>query len=94
VLYIGAAGQYYKRMVELKKYFEGHTEHNFIFTADKSMDNGKNFIGNFVDDVEFSQLEYIVPLQVIARKLSADMGINCNIPKDPDFHRKMGSYRF
>jgi glucosamine 6-phosphate synthetase-like amidotransferase/phosphosugar isomerase protein len=94
VFYIGAKGQYYERMVQLKKYFEGHTEHNFMFTSDTTIDDGRNFTASFIDDVEFSQFEYIVPLQVVARKLSADLGINCNIPSDPDFHRKMGSYRF
>ncbi|MDR2054173.1 MAG: hypothetical protein LBP80_12230 [Treponema sp.] len=56
--------------------------------------NSKNFIAPFVDDEDFSFLEYIVPLQVTARRLSADLGINCNISSDPDFHRKMGSYIF
>ena len=37
-------------------------------------------------------LQYIVPMQVLARKLSLDLGIDCNIPSDPQFHFKMNSY--
>ena len=33
-------------------------------------------------------MEYVVPLQVIARKLSLDLGIDCNISSDPNFHKK------
>jgi glucosamine 6-phosphate synthetase-like amidotransferase/phosphosugar isomerase protein len=94
MFYIAPKGQYHERILRLEKYFEERTTHNFIFTGNKSLDNGKNFIGAFIDDPDFSCLEYIVPLQVIARRLSADLGINCNIPSDPEFHRKMGSYRF
>ena len=39
-------------------------------------------------------MEYVVPLQVIARKLSLDLGIDGNIASDPDFHKKMGSYTY
>lgn len=37
-------------------------------------------------------MEYVVPLQVFARSCSADLGIDANIPSDPDFHKKMQSY--
>ncbi|MDD2840272.1 MAG: SIS domain-containing protein [Rickettsiales bacterium] len=94
MFYIGSKGKYYERMLRMKKYFEERTEHNFIFTYDKSQENGKNFIMDFVDDEDFSYLEYIVPFQVLTTLWSKDLGINCNIPSDPDFHKKMGSYIF
>ncbi len=94
LFYIGSKGKYYERMLRMKKYFEERTEHNFIFTSDKKQDNKKNFIGNFIDDEEFSFLEYIVPFQVLTAVWSKDLGINCNIPSDPNFHKKMGSYIF
>jgi glucosamine 6-phosphate synthetase-like amidotransferase/phosphosugar isomerase protein len=94
VFYIGSPGKYYPRIIQLQKYFEERTAHNFLFSSDVAQNNGKNFIAPFIDDEDFSPLEYIVPLQVIARRLSADLGIDCNIPSDPDFHRKMQSYRY
>lgn len=94
MFYIGSRGKYYERMLRMKKYFEERTEHNFIFTSDKAQDNGKNFIGGFIDDEDFSCLEYIVPIQVLTAVWSKDLGINCDIPSDPDFHKKMGSYIF
>jgi glucosamine 6-phosphate synthetase-like amidotransferase/phosphosugar isomerase protein len=94
IFYLGAVGQYYPRMLNLIKYFQERTDHNFLFSGDEAQKNSKNFIAPFIDDEDFSFLEYIVPLQVIARRLSADLGIDCNISSDPDFHRKMGSYKF
>ena len=49
---------------------------------------------NFINDPYFEAMEYVVPLQVIARKLSLDLGIDCNISSDPNFHRKMASYTY
>jgi glucosamine 6-phosphate synthetase-like amidotransferase/phosphosugar isomerase protein len=100
MIYIGAPGQYFERMLRLEKYFQERTAHNFIITgksaitSDNAFAAGKHFVADFVDDPDFNCLEYIVPLQVLARRLSADLGIDCNVPSDPDFHRKMGSYRF
>lgn len=94
MFYIGSKQKYYNRMLRMKKYFEERTEHNFIFTSDKSQENGKNFIADFIDDEDFSCLEYIVPFQVLTELISKDLGINANIPSDPDFHKKMGSYIF
>jgi glucosamine 6-phosphate synthetase-like amidotransferase/phosphosugar isomerase protein len=95
MFYIGAKGKYYNNMLKMKKYFEENRKnHNFIFTADKTQDDGKNFVADFIDDEKFSFLEYIIPFQVITARLSADLGINANIPSDPDFHKKMGSYKF
>lgn len=93
MFYIAPQGKYHDRILRLKQYFEERTTHNFIFTSDTTLSDGKNFICDFTDDPDFSCLEYIVPLQVIARKLSADLGIDCNRGSDPEFHRKMGSYR-
>jgi glucosamine 6-phosphate synthetase-like amidotransferase/phosphosugar isomerase protein len=94
MFYIGAKGQYYPSLLNMKKYFEERTRHNFLFTSDVSQKDGRSFVFPFIDDDDFSCIEYIVPLQVIARRLSASLGIDTNISSDPDFHRKMGSYRF
>lgn len=96
MLYIGSKGQYYDRMLNMARYFaKERTEHNFIFSSDRSLaDNPKNFVFPFKEDPLFQSMEYIVPFQVIARKLSLDLGIDCNLSSDPDFHKKMGSYTY
>ncbi|MDR2526437.1 MAG: SIS domain-containing protein [Rickettsiales bacterium] len=95
MFYLGSKGKYYENMLKMKKYFdEERRNHNFIFTGDKTQDDGKNFIANFIDDEDFCCLEYIVPIYVLVYLLSTDLGINASIPSDPDFHRKMGSYKF
>lgn len=92
MLYIGCDGQYYDRMLRLRGYFDRErTKHNFVITS-KEDGNSKNIVFPFTNDADFAVLQFIIPMQVIARKLSLDLGIDCNIPSDPDFHRKMASY--
>lgn len=96
LLYIGSEGQYYERMLNMERYFaKERTEHNFIITSDERQKTSKrNFVFPFRNDPYFATMEYVVPLQVIARRLSADLGIDCNRSSDPDFHKKMGSYTY
>lgn len=92
MLYIASHGQYYNRILRLKRYFEEERKsHNFIITH-QDTNNKQDFIYPFSDDEDFNVLQYIVPMQVLARKLSLDLGIDCNIPSDPEFHYKMKSY--
>lgn len=95
LLYLGYPGKHFERMVRMKDYFENETgAHNFMVTSDPSQKRRENFVYPFVNDVYFASMEYVVPLQVIARKLSLDLGIDCNCSSDPDFHKKMGSYTY
>lgn len=92
MLYIGAAGQYYERIQRLQNYFATErTNHNFMITSQNTK-NPKDMVYPFTDDPDFAVLQYIIPMQVLARKLSLDLGIDCNIPSDPLFHKKMASY--
>jgi glucosamine 6-phosphate synthetase-like amidotransferase/phosphosugar isomerase protein len=95
LLYLGPQGKHYERMKNMARYFaEERKAHNYLITADRSVENGNNFIFPFKDDPYFESMEYVVPCQVLARKMSLDLGIDCNISSDPDFHRKMGSYTY
>lgn len=92
MFYIGSAGQYYERAKNLKRYFEEERHaHCFLISSEDTGDT-HNFYFPFTDDHDFAVLEYIVPLQIFARTCSADLGIDANIPSDPDFHKKMKSY--
>lgn len=91
MLYLGSGGQYFERTKRLKRYFEEERQaHCFLISNEKN--NEKDFNFPFTNDKDFAVLEYIVPLQVFARSCSADLGIDANIPSDPDFHKKMQSY--
>lgn len=96
IIYLGKPGQYYDRMKRMKLYFETErTKHSFIITSDKYYtDDKKAFVYPFNDDDYFSSMEYVVPLQVLTKVVSQCNGIDCNIPSDPEFHQKMGSYQF
>lgn len=45
----------------------------------------------FIHDEDFSALEYILPIQQLFVLTSRKRGIDLNIPKEPDFHKYMGS---
>ncbi len=96
IIYLGKPGQYYDRMKRMKLYFETErTKHSFIITSDISFkDNKKAFVFPFCNDDYFSSMEYVIPLQVLTKVVSQYNGIDCNIPSDPEFHSKMGSYQF
>lgn len=96
MIYLGSEGQYYERMIAMRNYFEKERQaHNFVITNDESLQHDQhNLVFPFQNDELFTTMEYVVPLQVIARKLSLDLGIDCNLSSDPDFHRKMGSYLY
>lgn len=95
LLYLGYPGNHYERMVRMMDYFGRETgAHNYLITSDQNQNGKENFVFPFVNDPYFASMEYVVPLQVIARKLSQDLDIDCNISSDPQFHRKMGSYTY
>ena len=95
LLYLGCPGKHYQRMVNMMKYFgERDHAHNYMVTSEKEQESKENFVYPFQNDPYFASMEYVVPLQVIARKLSLDLGIDCNISSDPNFHKKMGSYTY
>lgn len=92
---LASKGQYFDRCIRMNEYFINERgSHNYLITYDEKFNNDKNFVFNFVNDPYFEAMEYVVPLQVIARKLSLDLGIDCNLSSDPDFHRKMASYTY
>lgn len=95
LLYLGCPGRHLERMKRMMRYFEEERgAHNYMITSDTSVDANRNFVYSFCNDEYFASMEYVVPMQVLARKISLDLGIDCNIPSDPDFHRKMGSYTY
>ena len=96
MVYLACPGQYLERCLRMRDYFarERHNP-NYVITSDASQaEDPHNFVYPFVNDPYFATMEYIVPLQVLARKLSLDLGKDCNVASDPDFHKKMGSYTY
>lgn len=52
---------------------------------------GDEWSGCFVNDRDFSILEFALPLQMLFVLTSRKRGIDMNIPRDPEFHKYMGS---
>lgn len=95
MLYLGCPGKHYARMVGMRDYFvEKRGAKSYVVTSDTAQAGKENFVYPFRNDPYFASMEYVVPLQVIARKLSLDLGIDCNLSSDPNFHKSMGSYSY
>ena len=77
------------------KLFDYYTKQGYcLFGINSALaDENTKYILNctFTDDLEFSILEYILPVQMLFVMTSQARKIDLNIPSDPDFHRYMGS---
>lgn len=93
VFYLASEGDYKKRTIKLIEILSEWTPHNYLISSPKGVDNAteKDLLVEFVEDPLFSAWEYIIPLQVVACMAPQDLGINPDIPKDPNFHRRIGS---
>lgn len=95
LFYLASSEEYFDRCIRMKMYFEQERHsHNYIFSADQKAFDQKAFIFDFKNDPYYMSMEYVVPMQVFARLCSLDLGIDCEVPSDPLFHEKMGSYTY
>lgn len=95
LLYLGMPGKHFSRLCNTIKYFDTERQaHDYLITSEAAPAFKNSFIFDFCNDPYFATMEYVVPCQVLARKMSLDLGINCNISSDPNFHEKMGSYTY
>jgi glucosamine 6-phosphate synthetase-like amidotransferase/phosphosugar isomerase protein len=93
IIYLAPKGDYKLRTVKLIEILSEWTSHNYLIASKENIDvvDNKYLLCDFVDDPLFSSWEYIIPLQVLACFGADDKGINPDIPKDPQFHKRIGS---
>ncbi|OOM66003.1 hypothetical protein CLOBI_08920 [Clostridium beijerinckii] len=54
----------------------------------------RNLQINVSEDEHHQTFNFIVPMQLICGEIPNLRGVNPSIPKDPQFHMKLGSKRF
>ncbi len=91
ILTIGSKDKYLPRARQLKSYLKNITEHQFIFTNQEDIIDSKDCVLSFKNYEYFNVLETIIPFQCLCYLLPNDLGINPNLPSDPNFHRNMNS---
>lgn len=93
IFFLASKGDYKPRTLKLIDILSEWTPHNYLITSPDGVENQSDryLLADFVDDPLFSSWEYIIPLQVVACMAPQDLGINPDIPKDPEFHRRIGS---
>ena len=77
-----------KEMQHLYEYYKGK---NKQYAVNTQKENDDGLYAEFLQDSDFSTLEYTIPFQMLFVKASRERGIDLNIPKDPQFHHYMGS---
>ena len=83
-----------QRMKRLYEYYSCQNKRQYAVNPPRGL---KSCMGEevltcrFLGDADFSVLEYMLPLQLLFVLTSRARGIDLNRPKDPDFHRYMGS---
>ncbi len=93
IFYLASKGDYKPRVEKLVNILNEWTPHHYVIASPEGQfkDSSKNLVCDFTEDPLFSPWEYIIPLQVVACLAPQDLGINPDIPKDPEFHKKIGS---
>ncbi len=93
VFYVGSKGDYKPRTLKLIDILSEWTPHNYLIASPEGVDQvrEKDLLVEFTEDSLFSAWEYIIPLQIVACFAPEELGINPDIPKDPNFHRRIGS---
>lgn len=88
-----AQGYEVQRMKKLFCYYRQHKNCQYaINMPDGNLCQGDMILScKFLEDTDFSILEYMLPIQLLFVLTSRARGIDLNYPKDPDFHKYMGS---
>lgn len=82
-------GEEAERMRKLYEYYQN--QGNLQYGINTNGQFASDLNGCFVNDPDFSALEYSLPLQMLFVLTSRARGIDLNVPRDPDFHKYMGS---
>ncbi len=93
LFYLASEGDYKPRTLRLIEILSEWTSHNYLISSPSGVDAPTSFacIVPFTEDPLFSCWEFIIPMQVVACFGSEARGIDPSIPKDPLFHKRIGS---
>lgn len=93
IFYLASKGDYKPRVVKLIDILKEWTPHHYMIASPEGLESTttNDLICEFIEDPLFSPWEYIIPLQVVSCLAPQDLGINPDIPKDPEFHKRIGS---
>lgn len=82
------SGKDSQEMHHLYEYYKGK---NIQYAVNGPEKNENVLQAAFLQDPDFSVLEYAIPFQMLFVKASRERGLDLNVPKDPQFHHYMGS---
>ncbi len=80
------------RVSKMVEVLSGWTDNIYVIGRDVEA-NDKNIQINSSEDKYYQTFNFIVPIQLICAEIPNLRGVNPSIPKDPQFHMKLGSKR-
>ncbi|MBL1228265.1 SIS domain-containing protein [Enterococcus sp. BWB1-3] len=80
------------RSDEMKRILSGWSKTIYLFTNYES--ENADLVLPTVNNKEMLTFNFIIPLQLMCAKIPVLRGIDPSIPKDPQFHMKLGSKKF
>ena len=94
IIGIGFPDRHYARLVRLLQYLRNKYDAKVALTGNKEEDGIPSFAHHCNDNILFSTFSWLIFLQVVAKNVSLDRGIDCCAPGESDFHKVMQSYRY
>jgi glucosamine 6-phosphate synthetase-like amidotransferase/phosphosugar isomerase protein len=79
-----------KRVQKMIEVLSEWTEHIYVIGSDVD-DHEQNLKADFINHPYYRTYEYIIPVQLICAEVPSLKGVDPSIPKDPQFHKKLGS---
>lgn len=79
-----------KRVQKMIEVLSEWTEHIYVIGSDVD-DHEQNLKADFINHPYYRTYEYIIPVQLICAEIPSLKGVDPSIPKDPQFHKKLGS---
>jgi glucoselysine-6-phosphate deglycase len=79
-----------KRVGKMIEVLSNWTDHIYVIGSEFN-DNPQNMKVKFLNHPYYKTYEYIIPIQLICAQIPPLKGVDPSIPKDPQFHQKLGS---
>lgn len=91
LFFVASSGTGYERIKNLYNYVSNVTKHSYLIQDKENETKDQRILrASFSRYEEINPIEYIIPFQVLAYRMSNGKGIDLSIKKFPDFYSKLG----
>jgi glucoselysine-6-phosphate deglycase len=91
VFFIASQGAGEERIKQLQRFVDTVTPHNYTFGHQADEKDSRNITIAATDNEDISPIDYIIPFQVLAYRLSVDKGVDLGVETFPEFNQYVHS---